>query len=306
MEDNYVAPELAAEEKRYKYSLWWVGNRSRLAKLGLIFWAGINVLLILFALWVMVDTYLIDYQDERALLVMMGLNQDERHDNTVATTPESLKVDTSAEIFSLGDSRYDFYSELENSNENYWVEFDYYFTYGSSQTEVRKGYAYPSESKPLVELAWNSDNRPTSAKTVVENLQWHFLDPHTIPDFVEFEEERMSFSIYDTDFDPSLDTETGDTITQSVFTVRNSTAYSYWEPVFYTILYRSSSVVGITKTTLNKFEAGETRTVEQNWYGTIPSVTEIEVVPEIAILDLSVYMPLTGETQEDLRERVYR
>ena len=197
MEDNYIAPELAAEEKRFKYSLIWVEHRDLLRKIGLTIWGGVAGLMILYSLWVMVDTFLISYETERALLVNTGLNQSTRHNAVLASAPGALKLSSSSDIFAIDDDRYDFYTTVENENEDYWAEFDYYFSYGSSVTETKHGFVYPVEEKPLVYLAWESDSRPSSAQVILENIQWHMIDGHTIPDFVTYREDMIDFDITD-------------------------------------------------------------------------------------------------------------
>ncbi len=299
MEDNYIAPELAAEEKRFKYSLIWVEHRDLLRKIGLTIWGGVAGLMILYSLWVMVDTFLISYETERALLVNTGLNQSTRHNAVLASAPGALKLSSSSDIFAIDDDRYDFYTTVENENEDYWAEFDYYFSYGSSVTETKHGFVYPVEEKPLVYLAWESDSRPSSAQVILENIQWHMIDGHTIPDFVTYREDMIDFDITDADFESSIGYDT--TIGRSTFTVENDSAFAYWEPLFYVILHRGESVAGVTTTVAPQFAPGDKDTIEQNWYGTLPAITDVEIIPEVELLDDSVFMPLTGELQEGLR-----
>ncbi|MFH1315335.1 MAG: hypothetical protein ABIH67_02950 [Candidatus Uhrbacteria bacterium] len=298
--NEYIAPELAAEEKRYKYSLWWVSNRSTLSKIGLIVLACADTVLILYGLWVVIDTYLISYETERAQIVTMNLNQSIRHQVNLQTTPEPVTLSSSVNVFGIGEQRYDFYATISNENDDYWLEFDYHFTYGGKQTDPQSGFIYPSESKPIVDLAWVSTSAPANAKVVIENLNWHYINHHDYPDFAVWRDDRMNFEVTQAGFE-NLEL---DNVGRSSFLVNNETAYSYWEPKFYVILYRGSQVAGITSTVANQLEAGEERLLEQNWYGSLSAVTKVEVIPELALLDPDVYMPLTSEDKGDLRERV--
>ena len=298
--NEYIAPELAAEERRYKYSLWWVSNQSLLAKIGLIVLACADAILILFALWMVVDTYLISYEAERAQIITMDLNQPTRHQTNLSTAPDPVTLSSSASVFSIGDQRYDFYATISNENDDYWLEFDYYFKYGSKQTDPQTGFVYPNESKPVVDLAWVSTTTPSNAKVVIENLNWNYINHHDIPDFDAWRDDLMNFQITEAGFE-QLDL---DSVGRSSFMLNNETAYSYWEPKFYVVIYRGSQVAGVTTTVANQLEAGEERLLEQNWYGSTAAITKVEVVPEVALLDADVYMPLTSEDKGDLRERV--
>ncbi len=300
---NYEAPELAAGEKRYKWSLWWVEKRALLAKIGLGIWAVVDAILIIFALWTMVDTFLISYENERSMAAGFAANQEQRHIVTMSNAPEPVKLSSDVSVFSLGDGRYDFYATIENPNEKHWLEFDYYFVYGNTLTETKHGFVFPIESKPLVDLAVSAEIRPTNAKVVIDNLDWHFVSPHLIPDFSDWREDRLDFRVTDAEYIPSL--EIDKSVGRSTFTITNRTAFGYWEPLFYVLLYRGASVVGVTSTTIDQFFAGTSRTVEQNWFGALSAVSDIEVIPEIDLFDSSVYMPLKGESEIDLRERIF-
>lgn len=300
---NYETPELESQEKRYKLSLFWVEKRALFSKILLGFWAAIDVVLIIFALVVMVDAFLISYEDERALGLGFGLNQANLHELTFANAATPVRL-SNTEVFVLGDGRYDFYATIANENENHWLEFDYYFEYGSVQTEPVHGFVYPLETKPLIEFAHEADARPSSARVVIENMDWHFISPHLISDFQEWKDDRIGFTISNAEYTASID-ELDTTVGRSTFTVRNSTAYGYWEPAFYILLYRGASPVAITRTTIDQFEPGSERVIETNWFGTLSAVNSVEVIPEIDLLDIDVYMPLTGETALDIRERVF-
>lgn len=302
--DQYQAPELATGEKRYRLSLFWVNNRQLIKNILLGIWAVVDALLIIFALWVMIDTFLISYQNERALLASMGINQVTRYQNIHGTLPETLEAETEASVFVLGDGRYDFYSTITNDNLDYWVQFDYYFTFGTEQTDRQSGFILPDETKPLVELAHTSVSRPTNAELVIENLDWNYVDPHTIADYESWRDQRMNFVVTDAVYTPELE-NFDNTVGRSTFTIKNNGAFAFWEPEFYVVLYRGSSAVAVTKTLIAEFEPGQSRTIEQNWFGSIPSITKLEVIPEIDLFDASVYMPLVGETEEDLRDRIF-
>jgi len=300
---DYETPELQSQEKRYKLSLFWVENRALFGKILLGIWAAIDVVLIIFALVVMVDAFLISYENERSLGLGFGLNQANLHELTLSGAAEPVRL-SSSEVFVLGDGRYDFYATIENSNENHWLEFDYYFEYGGEQTEPIHGFVYPLETKPLVEYAYEASSKPSGAKVIIENQDWHFISPHLITDFQEWKDDRIGFTVTDAEYSSSID-ELDKTVGRSTFTVRNSTAYGYWEPAFYILLYRGSAPVAITRTTIDQFASGAERVIETNWFGTLSAVNSVEVIPEIDLLDISVYMPLTGETQTDIRERVF-
>jgi hypothetical protein len=64
-------------------------------------------------------------------------------------------------------------------------------------------------------------------------------------------------------------------------------------------------VVGVNRATLSELESGEATEVVLNWFGTLPSVSEVDVVVELNLFDLSIYKPLEGESTRDTRTRVF-
>ena len=63
-------------------------------------------------------------------------------------------------------------------------------------------------------------------------------------------------------------------------------------------------MVGVNRTSLSSLESGVEEEVTVNWFGTLPSVSEVQIVPELNIFDLEVYKPLQGESTRDTRTRV--
>ena len=62
--------------------------------------------------------------------------------------------------------------------------------------------------------------------------------------------------------------------------------------------------MGVNRTTLSALESGDEIEVAVNWFGSLPSVSSVEVVPEINLFDLDAYKALQGESTRDTRTRV--
>ena len=128
------------------------------------------------------------------------------------------------------------------------------------------------------------------------------MDRHATGEYDAWIAGRLNFIIENAAFERvELD---GETIARVSFTVKNDTAYSYYEPAFTAMLTRGSTVVGVTGTTLSDLDAGEEQEVVINWFGTIPSVNKTEISVSVNPFDILSYKPLEGETTEDTRTRV--
>jgi hypothetical protein len=218
----------------------------------------------------------------------------------VANAGDDLEV-TQESVFSIGDDQFDLYAELLNPNDDWWAEFTYHFLTDEGDTEVQDGFILPSEEKPVVDIAYESTANISRVELVIDSVDWHRVDHHLIPDYETWEDDRLNLLIEDAAF--SQQTEFDEIFGQVAFTVTNSTAFSYYTPKFFILLMRGSSVVGVNRTSLSDLESREEVEMGINWFGTLPSVTSVEIIPEINLFDIESYKPLNGETTRDTRTR---
>lgn len=289
----------------YKRSLWWVEHRALLRRIGVIVLAVFDAALLLFSGWTFLDAFVVSVdREDRAVAEVAVVGQTETRNFSIAHAADAMSLGE-VQIFTTGDKRYDFYTTLANPNREWYAEFRYTFVIADAETEELSGFILPGEEKPLTYFAYEADSRPSSVRFNIHDLAWHRVDPHAISDYDTWYADRFGWSITNPLFsrDLAIDKEE---IGRISFTVSNATAFSYWEPEFYVLLLRGNSVAGVTRTTIDRFESGETREVMINWFGTIPAVTKLEVIPAVNLFDPDAYMPLVGETSSDIRERVLR
>lgn len=301
--DNGFLEEAGGQfEKQYKRRVWWVEHRDQLKRIGLLCWIIFDTILIVGALWVFVDSFLLKYdQEQRAVASMALLGQSELRNFSITSSARSF-IPGKPSVFPLGDSRYDLFSYLNNPNEDWYANFSYHFVVGGEDTDTRNGFILPLEEKPISLLAYETEKRPTSVEVVIDAIEWQRVNSHEIPDYLLWSSERLGFEISDTSVTRDLQLD-NKKVGRISFTVKNNSAYSYWQPIFHIILTRGNTSVGITTVSLSQFEAGETREVDVNWFDNLPAVSKVEVIPEVNIFDPEVFMSLAGENQEDVRTR---
>jgi hypothetical protein len=305
MNQEGVLLEEEKEFKRfYKFSLWWVNHRVLLRRIGFGVFIAVNVLLLSFAVWSLLDAFAISYdREQRAVVEMVAYGQDDLHAYTLANAAKPLEP-TDAKVISIGDQRYDIYAELLNPNDDWWAEFTYFFLVDDLKTDPKDGFILPSDQKPVVHFAYRSEVPVREGELVIESVQWRRIDHHAISDYPAWIEDRLNMEIEDTVF--TRETGFGENVYgRTDFTVLNNTAFSFYDPGFFIVLLRGSSVVGVNRTRLSDLDSGEELQTSVNWFGTLPSVSQVKVIPEIHVFDLGTYKPLTGETTRDTRTRVF-
>lgn len=289
----------------YRLSLWWVTHRALLARIGYGALIVIDALLLLFAIWHLSDAFAFSYgKEQRVIYEMVARGQTDLNAYTRGNAARDLEQGD-ARVLSIGSGRYDLYATILNPNDDWWAEFEYVFGSGGEEVTRDIGFILPGEQKPVVSLALESDKPFSSAEVTINKVAWHRVDHHLVSDYQMWSQDRLGLVIEDARFttDVKLD---GGTFGRLSFNVANKTAFSYYDPVFFLILKRGSSVVGVSRTMLQELESGEETAINVNWFGTLPSVSDVEVIPEVNIFDLDVYKPLEGERTVDTRARVFR
>jgi len=199
---------------------------------------------------------------------------------------------TEAEVASAGIGRYDFLAQAANPNPaRWWAEFEYRFAGEGVDGSWKKGFILPGETKYVVDLGVERAFRPRNVRLEVQNLKYHRVDPHTIPDYAKWYGEHFNMAISNKIFNPKSVQNSGN-IASLKFTATDNTAYGYKSVGFYGLLYRGEQLVSINYLAAENFTAGETRDLEMQFAEGLPSITKYDVVPEFNVFNESGYIEL--------------
>lgn len=191
----------------------------------------------------------------------------------------------SVEILSAGEFT-DLVVRVRNPNAQWSAQFSYTIGLGDEARDEPNGFLLPNEDRPFVgTFKARSSGQPIFN---IGKVSWRRIDAHTIPDFEAYKTERLNFAYENVEFAPAA----LEKVSRAKFTLVNKTAYSYHEPRFIVLLYRGRKLVGAQRTIVDKLVSGERRTVEVSWFDRIGAVSNIEVVPEIDILNPAEYLKL--------------
>ncbi|NQV88861.1 MAG: hypothetical protein HQ488_00870 [Parcubacteria group bacterium] len=307
MEDGGLLQEEQSETRRvYQFSLWWVNHRAKLWRMVLGLFIAFDATLFLYGGWHLLDAFAISYgSDQLAVAEMVAFGQGDLHAYTVANAAVELKTGEEL-IFSAGGGRYDLYSTITNPNYDWWAEFTYHFDTGTGNEDVElyEGFILPGETKPVVEISVNSGAPISDVSLIIDTIRWHRVDHHLISDYQQWSMDRLSIIAEDAEF--TKETRFDDQVFgRTSFTVSNYSVYSYYKPVLYVLLKKGDSVVGVNKTTMNDLENGTSEDIVLNWFGFLPSVSDVEVIVELQLFDVDTYKALGGGNTRDTRTRAF-
>lgn len=277
-------------EGELKFASFWVRNRIPLRRFGYGFLILVNAIVWLYSAWGLLDAYAISYPRESRLTQDIATNQ---------LTLESLLHDQpqpvatgNAQVFEGTENRFDMAVDVQNPNEQWWAEFNYRFNLSGQQTPLRNGYLMPGSAITLTEIGFRPRERGgTAAQLEVENIRWHRVDPNVVGSrYADYALQRFNVA-----FENAVTKTGGQVGTQSSgrtsFDVVNRGSFGYWAMDLVVKLYRGSSVVAINKLTLTNVAPGETRHIDIDWFGKLPSISQTEIIPIINLLDPNAYLP---------------
>ena len=305
MPDILLQPEDHEYQRFYRFSLWWVEHREQLKKIGAGALLAFDAALGGFVLWTFIDSFLVSFGTERTAVAGMAvLGQDDLRAYALSHAALPLEVGD-GEVLPAGSGRYDLFAMIRNPNVDWHLQFTYQFRYGEFITPPQSGFLLPGEEKPFAVLGLASEIPIAKDVAIeIENLRWQRVDRHMTGEYAAWIANRLDLEIKDILFSTEVSVNK-QAIGRTSFVVSNRSAFSYYDPEFWVVLRRGPSVVGINRILLPSLEAGETRTVDVNWFGALPAVGETQIIPSINVFDAGAYKSLKGESGIDTRNRVF-
>jgi len=276
-------------EGQLKFATWYVSHKILLKKIFIGFLIFLCAIFWGFGLYGLINYYFIEGPSFNLAMRELSRGVDFSAINK-ALQPKGLELGTTT-IFSSGKGRYDFVGKVFNSSSNWRAEFTYNFLVDGVARPEKSGFILPGEEKYVFDLGVSAEARPRSATLEIKNFKWQRIDAHEIPDYDAWQEDRLNFLVTDVKFTPAAVGESIP-ISRASFMVRNATAFSFWDVGFEIFLYRGSSIASVNYVTLEEFRSGQNRSVEVSWFETLPSITQVKVVPEVNIFDSKAYMPV--------------
>ena len=271
--------------------LWLVKNRKNLlfllygvlALIGLAFWV---YFLYIFGFYVSVGM-----KEDQALAREIIQDTLVGHDFVLSRAPQELQL-KSVQVIRGNDNKYDFVVQVKNVNPRHWAEIYYYFRIGDENLDITKGYIMPSESKYFLALGEEFDKNISSANFVIEDINWHRLNAHTIPDWAQHKIDHLNIEISDIKFTPAKSSSLSEKLSLNdlKFNTTNNTPYNYWEIYFVVLLRDRDKIVGVNRYILAEFLSDQEREINVTWPGRLGRVGDIEIIPEVNIFEREVYI----------------
>jgi hypothetical protein len=286
---GYVDPVNGFSNRELSISEWYVRNKILLEQILTWCIGAVAFVTMSFSLFSLVHYIIVGLPQERALYAGLVQGAQNYEAMQISYAAQPLQVRPVA-VYEAGPDAYTFAAQVRNPNAQHVATLTYYLVYSGGRTETRTTTLLPGEQRPVVFVGEKTQQYPANISFVISETSYRRVDLKAISDIRGYVLERTQFIETDVVFDPPRPSEgiTGGTVS---FSIENASAYSYWKPQFVIELLYGGRTVGMLKTTLRQFRAGEVRPVSVRTEVETLTVDDIRVYPVINIFDQSVYIP---------------
>ena len=273
---------------RLKLSYWYVTHKLQLKKLLVIFLIFLCVILYGYSIYRAAMILLVEDQGFKQDVGLLSTDLIDYSSLRQINQPKDLEI-LSFDTIGGQDNRYDFVASVRNPNSQ-WVarEVTFQLLVGGTVVAEKTSFVYPGEDKYVAFFGQEISGYNNPVLNIAK-VTWR-----RYRDFVELAEPRLKFEVADIKFDSARESGIrGDLpVSKLTFKIINNSGYSYWQVGVYMILLSGGQVVGANYTSLDQFRSNEARDVDMRWYESLPTVSQVEVLPEVDILSPSSFMPV--------------
>lgn len=278
--------------RRLHWNYWYVAHKLFLRKLFLIFLSGISVLCWSFVFFQIVKFYVFEadfFEETHAAIMAPRVDFDAYRSKYYPKAPIPLEV----VVISLGTNHYDFLAKVKNPNKDWYIKnLTYEFLFQGGATSALTTYILPDKEKYLFHLGYDSENRIENASIRITNIQWKKIQALGLKDFSSYENERFQISIENPTYISSqtLGLSEKIPISRGSFRATNLSNYSFWNMGFLVLLTQNKKIISIEYTTSGLFPPLLPKNLEVSWFERLPARGNLEIIPEVDILDPTVFM----------------
>lgn len=282
---NY-SNESGVSLKRMNFGLWIAEHRRRIIKTVIISLILLSAFFFIYSSY----SYIVYFisGDPNAELINNNLSFAARQVTSDLQTAPPQVFDN--------DGHSDLAIQVTNPNSKFMANFSYCFKQGDQDIACGRSFILPSENKNILALARDFSGSRSELSFHISDIFWRRIDAHQIPDWAVFFSQRLDFAFSDMKFASAAMSGLSDKVNLSTFdfSIKNQTAYGYYEAPLNIFLYSGSEIVAVNRYILQNFLPGETRSVKISWPGRFNAVNRTEVIPDINIMDDSVYLKYQG------------
>ena len=298
---SFIDAEYASIDKQYDRKAWWTKVVPILGRVVLAVWSVVDIVLVfgavIFLVWYLVQGVF----EEKQLVARLQQNQTTVRELAVENQAVGLII-SNAQVLPGADDRFDLYASITNPNTDWFARFDYHFESSAGATEVQRGYVLPGREYHIAELSQVSERgRPGRAEMIVEHVEWERVKGvpgGDVADWINTHEDIVVSNVNH----GAVTTIGSRDVVQTSFTLKNQTAYSYWDLDLILLLRVGRTIVGVNRVRLPYLDSGESLDQSISWFWSPSSGATPEIIPQIDFLNPDVYKAQEGRSTGEIIE----
>ena len=272
--------------KAMNFGLWLAKNRRKMRRGFIILLISLSVFFFSFSLY-----HLVSY-------IFNGNFRSQLASDGFVLSPRAVTSELNISPISIfpSNGRHDLVVKLDNPNDNFSAIFSYCFSRDEEDVACGNDFILPGAEKYLLILGRDLSSGQDGVRFTLNSISWRRVDARKIASWSEFMSERLNFTIENLKFSAADQSAWSDKIGLNglEFSVNNLSPYGYYEAPFNILLFSGNELVGVNRHLLINYMAGETRKVNLIWPGNLRSVSRVEIVADLNILDDSIFLKYQG------------
>ncbi len=204
-------------------------------------------------------------------------------------------------FFETSKNRYDIMAKLVNPNSEWMALIRYTYDLGDSELErtVFEDFILPEDHKYLMWLGVESEKKIGRPTLEILSLDWR-----RVHDYASTEKEYFQIDIVDPVYFPPKEIGFGGELPVSElnFTVVNRSNFNFGEMGYAIVLYAGTKPVGVSYLFTDGLNSFQSEEYKVRWFHRMPSVSRVEVKPDVNILDSTIYREFEGVLESDIRD----
>jgi hypothetical protein len=264
-----------------KWGYWITTHKLMLRRIGILALIAFDILIFLFIFYGFLNIFVLDRKETLSMHRELTSDKINYEYLQSISQPSNLEI-SKVEVLKNSDN-YDFFAELNNINEKWYVsEIVYHFEADDFESEQKTTYVLPLQQKFIMELGVESEKPFKNPTLIIDSMnQKKQFDYNLI------KEEFFQFEIIDPKFISSTQSGLSENVGISTveFTVENQSAYNYWDMKFKVLLYSGNKLVYINEIPMRTIDSGEKKVMSFNVFEKIRKPDKVYVFPDIDFLN---------------------
>lgn len=275
-----------------KIGLWLSVNRRRLMRIIIIFLIICSATFFTYSSYHYIIYFLYGREADKKLTTSLTENLIDIQSYREATAPQ-IMLAGAVNSFLVNDKQ-DFVVSLKNPNLNYYGVFDYCLQ-DAQKNDVACGSSFilPNSEKQLILPSQEIKDGSGKLTFQTVNVYWQRLNYHEIPSWDNYLKEHLNISVTNLVYlKPDYNARTP--LHEVSFTIKNNSPYHFAKLPLDILLSNGSSISGVNVYNLTNFMSLESRDLRISWPAAGERASNVEIIPDVNILDESVFLPYRG------------